>query len=346
MPSRLEPRPTSPTSASIVVVAWHAGDDLGRCIGSLAQARARVPEGSAQLDLVVVDNGGDAPSEALAPWPDAKLIRNEENRGFAAAANQGVAAGRGEIVLFLNPDVRAAGEPFSPLLAGFASHPGAVALAPVLLDTGDDGRATQQEFQLRHLPTWPALLRDALLIDEIIPGGRWRLRERYLDLDRSRPFPVEQAAAAALAVRRTALQAVGGFDESFFPAWFEDVDLCRRLRPCGEILYWPASTFAHRGGASARELGFEVFLPLLYANAHRYWRKHRGSASAAALRGIVATGMALRLVAVAFASGGRPRSTAARAYARVLRGAVGLDHSFRITAEDRDRWARTPACRP
>jgi len=336
----------APATITIVVVAWGSVEEVVACISSLAEARTLVPAGRLLLELVVVDNGGDAPTSALSPWPDAKLIRNEENRGFAAAANQGVAAGHGEFVLFLNPDIRAVGEPFSPLIEGFAAHPAAVALAPMLVETDDTDRRAQHAFQLRRLPTWAGSLRDLFLIDELVPGSPWHRRERYLDQDRSQPFPVEQAAAAALVVRRDVLRTVGGFDESFFPAWFEDVDLCRRLHPHGEIFYWPRSIFAHRGGTSAERLGFEVFLPTFYGNAHRYWCKHRGRANAVALRVALAAGMTLRLLLLPFASGARRRSTAARAYARVLRAALGLDRSFRIPTEDWARWRQEAACRP
>ena len=58
---------------------------------------------------------------------------------------------------------------------------------------------------------------------------RGAARARYADRDRGRAFPVEQAAAAALAVRSDVFARIGGFDERFVPAWHEDVDLCERL---------------------------------------------------------------------------------------------------------------------
>jgi GT2 family glycosyltransferase len=164
-----------------------------------------------------------------------------------------------------------------------------------------------------------------LLMDRAFPRSRWLARDRYLDRDQGEPFEVEQPAAAALAVRREAFLGVGGFDERFVPAWFEDVDLCARLRRVGPILYWPASRFVHRGGAAAAALGYDQFLPIYYRNAIRFWRKHHGVWAALAYRALVCMGMVLRVLAVPL--GARvpaSRRQAVIAYSRVLRGAAGL----------------------
>ena len=135
---------------------------------------------------------------------------------------------------------------------------------------------------------------------------------------------MEQAAAAALAVRADAFRAVGGFDEKFVPAWFEDVDLCARLRSLGRILYWPGTRFRHRGGLSLERLGYARFLPLFYGNALRYRALHYGPGARAIYRGLLAAGMVLRLAALPFRPPPpRRRSEAARAYLGALRVALG-----------------------
>jgi N-acetylglucosaminyl-diphospho-decaprenol L-rhamnosyltransferase len=139
---------------------------------------------------------------------------------------------------------------------------------------------------------------------------------------------VEQAAGAALAVRTTAFREAGGFDERFVPAWFEDVDLCARLARKGKILYWPFARFRHAGGVSSRRLGYDRFLPVLYANALRYRSRHYGSAARAGYRAMLAAGMLLRLALLPFRPDvPRSRREAATAYLRVLRLA------FRPSAE-------------
>jgi GT2 family glycosyltransferase len=328
-------------SITVLLVSWEPGPELVRCIASLAAARKNVAVGGPVVSLVVVDNGGASfPRAAITEaCPDAVIVANEENLGFGPAANQGAGHAQGDLLLFLNPDTEADGEPFSPLARGFAEHPEAVALAPRLLEAPSPGRESQESFQLRRLPSMRQALRELLLIDKAFPSNRGLARDRYARNDRERPFAVEQPAAAALAVRRAAFEATGGFAPVFAPAWFEDVDLCARLGRLGTLLYWPASRFVHLGGTAARRLGYSAFLPIYYRNAYRFWRKHHGALGALAYRALMAVGMALRLLVLPFRRAlPRPRGEAAAAYARVLRGALGLDRSFRIPREARRAW--------
>jgi hypothetical protein len=301
-----------------------------------------MPSGTASVSLVVVDNGSDSFSPELVAraWPGATVLANPNNLGFGPAANQGARLASAEVLLFLNPDTEAQGDPLTPLARGFGEHPEAVALAPRLLEPPSSAGEPQESFQLRHLPTRRQTLRELLLLDKAFPRNRGLLRDRYAECDRERPFVVEQPAAAALAIRREAFERCGGFDPAFDPAWFEDVDLCARLASLGTILYWPASRFVHTGGAAARKLGYHRFLPLYYRNGHRFWRKHHGALDASLYRAMAAVGMVLRLLVLPFrAAVPRPRGEAALAYLRVLRGALGLDGSFHIPRELRRAWA-------
>lgn len=329
---------------SVIIVAWVSSVTVERCVASLAAARAAAHVGEEALELVIVDNGCPALDEQRLRfvWPDLLLIRNPTNVGYGPATNQGVEASRGELVLLLNPDTRAIGDPFSLLLAAFDACPDVVAVAPRLLD-GDETPAEERQdvFQLRHLPTAPQALRELLLIDKGWPHNRWRRRDRYLNRDRTSAFAVEQPAASALAIRRSAFERLNGFDECFVPAWFEDIDLCKRLLPIGRILFLPTCSFVHEGGEAAHQLGYEAFLTIFYRNAHRYWRKHHGFVGAAAFRALVAVGMVLRLLVLPLRRRlPRARGEAARAYLRALRGATGIDRTFAIPRSLQAHWSR------
>ena len=317
-----------------ILVSWRDADDLEEAVRSLAEARRAIAAPGPVLSLVAVGNGPGSvrPERVRALWPDAAVIENAHNLGFGPAANQGAAAARGDVLLFLNPDTRAEEDPFSPLDRGFRLRPEAVALAPRLLEPNGEIRSAspgalappgdedQFTFQLRRLPRLSSDARELLLWDHLFPSGVERRRARYADEDRDRPFAVEQAAGAALAVRADAFRRIGGFDESFVPAWFEDVDLCARLLGEGAILYWPESRFRHAGGISSARLGYDRFLPILYANALRYRAKHYPPAARAVYRGLLAAGMILRLAALPLRREmPRRRAEAARAYAGVLR---------------------------
>jgi N-acetylglucosaminyl-diphospho-decaprenol L-rhamnosyltransferase len=322
-----------------ILVCWEDRGDLLPAVESLAAARQRLDPPLASARLAVVFNGkpGFATREVLASWPDAILLENAGNRGFGPAVNQAAAAAGGDVFLLVNPDARAEGDLFGAVARGLLEHPEAAALAPRLLDAGENGatgprrrlappgREDQFTFQLRRLPTLAGDARELLLVDHLLPDNAARRAARYAGDDRGRPFPVEQAAAAALAIRADAFRRVGGFDERFVPAWYEDVDLCRRLAAVGPILYWPAAALRHRGGAAADRLGYDRFLPIFYENALRYRRISYPIAARAAYRLLLAAGMALRLVALPLRRNlPRPRGQAARAYLAVLRRALGV----------------------
>lgn len=329
---------TAASEIAVIVVSWNDAEELYEAVSSLAASRSAVPPGGPRVCLTVVVNGETAVrrDEVEARWPGATVLFNAENRGYGPAANQGAAGAAAPLLLFLNPDTRAEGDPFTPLASGFRAHPEAVALAPRLLEPADGkssagpsgrlappGREDQFTFQLRALPTLASDARELLLWDHLFPNNSGRRRFRYADLDRDSPFEVEQAAGAALAVRAEAFRRLGGFAEDLVPAWFEDVDLCARLAPMGKILYWPAARFRHRGGVSSEHLGYARFLPIYYRNALRYRRRHYGPAARAAYRALLLAGVLLRLAALPLRpSDPRRKSESARAYLAALRVAL------------------------
>jgi GT2 family glycosyltransferase len=325
-----------------ILVSWKDEEDLMAAVGSLAQARARIPSGGPAASLVVVDNGGGRvfPEAVRKIWPDATVLVNAENRGFGPAANQAAARASGDVLLFLNPDSRAEGEPFSPIARAFESDPRVAAVAPRLVEMDGSaappgplvlarpGREDQATFQLRRLPTLRTDASELLLFDHAFPNHRGRRRSRYADQGRGESFPVEQAAAAALAVRRDAFERCRGFDDRYVPAWYEDVDLCARLSAEGTIVYLPEARIRHRGGDAASRLGYAKFLPAFYRNALRYRRQRYGLAARALYRVLLAVGMILRLVLLPVRRDvPRSRGEAARAYLRVFFLAFELDHA-------------------
>jgi GT2 family glycosyltransferase len=321
-----------------ILVSWKDSEDLIAAVAALAAARDRIPRGGVAVSLVVVDNGGGLSERALREvWPDATVLVNAKNRGFGPAANQAAAIAGGDVLLFLNPDTRAEGEPFSAIARALDADERVVAVAPRLVEMdgaivpagrlrlAPPGREDQATFQLRHLPSLGSDACELLLIDHIAPNHEARRRFRYADENRDAAFPVEQAAAAALAVRKEAFVRCGGFDERYVPAWYEDVDLCARLASEGTILYLPEARFRHRGGESASRLGYARFLPVFYGNALRYRRERYGRLARFAYRVLLAKGMVLRLALLPFRSDvPRSRSEAARAYLAVLALALGV----------------------
>jgi GT2 family glycosyltransferase len=120
-------------------------------------------------------------------------------------------------------------------------------------------------------------------------------------------------------LRRSVFEQVGGMDEAFYPAWFDDVDLCRRLRDTGaQVWFFPGAVFHHRGGVARERLGTREFAVVFYRNLERYVRKHHGPGAAGLVKALVAIGMLLR-IAVNLLTGDRE---ALQAHTDVLRGTL------------------------
>jgi GT2 family glycosyltransferase len=148
--------------------------------------------------------------------------------------------------------------------------------------------------------------------------------ERHHRQTAAHPQPVEQPAAAALLFRREVFAEVGPLDERFSPAWFEDVDYCRRLAAAGHTVFVvPAARARHFGGASLEHIPFAEFIALWYRNMWLYARKWLTPGQAEALRWAIVFGMLLRmpLALLGIAHRHLGRWSAARAYAGVMRKA-------------------------
>lgn len=293
---------TSPLA--IVIVNWNARTHLAECL------RAVVPLG---YPTIVVDNAsGDASAAMVArDFPTVHLIASETNLGFSGGVNAGVGASTTPWALVLNPDVRLDATAVVRLLEGAtADDDGAIGAAgPCLID--DDGRP-QAGFAVRRFPTLATLAVDLLLVDKVWPRNPVTLRYLATDVDLDVSQDVEQPAAACLLVRREAFDAIGGFDAGFHPAWFEDVDFCRRLRAAGwRVRYVADARPRHEGGVAMLSLGLSSFTPMWYRNMTRYVDRHFSWPARLAYRGLLVTGMALRVV-VSLARG-RPGD--ARVYA-------------------------------
>ncbi len=248
------------------IVNWNSGPMLRRAVESV------VEHGEVE-NIVVVDN---ASSDGSLGGVDSigdqvQVIENVANLGFAGAINQAFKATTSPFVLILNPDIQAMSGAIAALAGALDTRPQAGAI----------GGFVNQSYPPRPFPTLASLFRENLGL----PRSETRVAGEAATA-------VDQPAGAALMVRRTAYDAVGGFDEQFYPAWYEDVDFCRAISASGwEVYFHPGAKFHHDGGYSLEALGLERFLTSYYDNQLRYARKHLGSKSGLPLKTALALGM-------------------------------------------------------
>ena len=211
-----------------VVVSYNNERDL-------RQLLACRPVGEAFDRIIVVDNASTDGSRECARASNVELVARETNDGFGAAANAGAARTRGASFALLNPDIRFIDSESAERLAGSLDDPDVAVVGPALVLP--DGSLQDSA---RRVPTPVQLLRRRLSED---PHG---------SVSCHTPCDVPWLVAACLVVRRSAFDQLGGFDEKYF-LYFEDVDLCVRMRAAGwKVRYDPTVRVRHDHAAASR----------------------------------------------------------------------------------------------
>jgi GT2 family glycosyltransferase/tetratricopeptide (TPR) repeat protein len=250
------PAPSAgPVRVSIVIPCFNEAEHTLRCLQSLQATPSAVA-----TEIILVDNGSTDATRQLAGMADERfrVIRNEDNRGFGPACNQGAAAARGEYVLFLNNDTVVRPGWLEPLVADLDEDPRLGAVQPKLLYP--DGR-----------------LNDAGGL--VFADGEAWVYGKGGDPD-APPYDCRRApdyaSGACLLVRRSAFEEVGGFDDRYAPAYYEDTDLSFALRAAGyTVLYEPASSIVHvEGGTAGTDVGVGL-KQYQVRNAERFKEKWR-----------------------------------------------------------------------
>jgi GT2 family glycosyltransferase len=230
-----------PTAASprvsIIILAWRHDHHLWRCLEAITEAGSAIP-----FEVIILLNGATPAVTAVVDRTEgARVIRSPVNLGFAAGCNRARAAARGELLLLLNDDTEV--EPgWMEALVRTVDDSGAAAVGSRVLFA--DG--TLQEAGC-------IIWRD---------GGTATVGRGSRDEDGCYDYlrPVHYCSACSLLVRAAAWDAVGGFDEGYFPGYFEDADFCLRLRQEGlTVLYQPAARVRHHESASL-ESSYKAFV--------------------------------------------------------------------------------------
>lgn len=261
---------------SILIVNWNTRDYLRACLLSLQATCA-----SSTPEVIVVDNAShDGSAEMVrAEFPAVQIIANAKNVGYAEGNNQAFEVAQGEWIWLLNPDTEVLDDALATLLTFLQrdERRGAVASALIDVYTGQPQRSC------RTFPTPAALWCEASGLARLYPCSRrfgfyrmgwWRYHDAR---------PIEQPMASSLLLRRSAIEAAGGLFDEQFPIFFNDVDLCWRLRAGGwQIWYLPTAHVRHHGGASTIQVKPEM-IAASHLALQRFYAKHYRATLAAPL---------------------------------------------------------------
>ena len=252
------------TRIAVVIPSWNTCELLAKCLAALANS-------SAALEIVVIDNASNDGSAELVEraYPNVKLVRNAQNVGFAKAINQGIQATSAALIFCLNSDTEVAPDAIERLAHFLESSGSYAAAAPRLLNL--DG-STQRACM--NFPRWSTALWYGTPLERWFPHSAELERYFARSFTHEHDGDVLQPPAAALLVRRCALDQVGVLDEAL-PLFFNDVDLSKRLDAAGwRTRFLQAAHVQHVGGASARQLATR--LERWHLDRLHYYRKHHG----------------------------------------------------------------------
>jgi GT2 family glycosyltransferase len=252
-----------------ILVNYNGGLDLRQALDSIASEL-----GSRPWEAVIVDNASSDGSDGIAERFGApvRVIRNRQNFGFGQGVNQGLAATVAPIVLIMNPDCRLAAGALTTLEAELLSYTTCAIVGPRILDP--DG--TEQGSARGDPDMWTGLFGRTSMLRRLMPRLSVSRRNVVLADDREESETstvVEWISGACMLARRDALAAARGFDPRYFMYW-EDADLCRRLRRLGyQIRYVPRATAVHRVGQSSRTVA-AASIRWFHESAYIYYATH------------------------------------------------------------------------
>ncbi|MEO8727522.1 MAG: glycosyltransferase family 2 protein [Acidobacteriaceae bacterium] len=249
---------------SVVIVSWNAKRYVDECLSSLYSDR------QVCFEVIVVDNGSSdgTPEMVCASYPQARLVRNSENLGFARANNIGIEISRGKYLFLINSDVNVPPGCLSRLLSYMEEHPEIGLLGPQM--RGADGSVRRS---CMRLPTVANAFCRTFAIDMLTKNASGLRSQLMLDFSHDKIADVEVLNGWFWVVRRQALDQVGLLDPRFF-IYAEDLDWCHRFRKAGwRLVFYPEAYAVHYGGSSSAAAPVRFYTEMYRANL-QYWNKH------------------------------------------------------------------------
>jgi GT2 family glycosyltransferase len=266
---------------SVVIVNWNTCGDLRECLSSIRDEGAEV---------IVVDNASADGSRHMVEeeFPQARLIANTRNLGFATASNLGIEASHGRYVLLLNPDSEVRKGAFKALIDFGDRNPRIGIFGPKILNP--DGSI---QYSCRRFPNLKAGLFRNTILGRLFPKNAYIRDYLMTGWDHNEPRDVDWVSGAALVIRREAIDDVGLLDERFF-MYCEDVDLAFRAGQKGwRVAYFPEAVVVHARAKSSDKAVYRMVIEF-HRSMYRFFEKHYKRDASIPMRIIVPLGLIVR----------------------------------------------------
>ncbi|MBS1821271.1 MAG: glycosyltransferase family 2 protein [Acidobacteria bacterium] len=262
--------------ASIIIVSFNTREVLRECLDSVICESAGF-----RIEILIVDNNSSdgSPEMIERDFPQVKLIRSAVNLGFGAANNLALEQAKGRYYVLLNSDAFFQKDALKRAIEHMDEQPGCGLGGSRLIGRDGSWQPSSRSFH--------SIVRDLVVMTGLaykFPRSRFFGHFDRTWADRDQPASVDWVPGAFSIIRPSALARTGLFDPAFF-LYYEEVDLCRRIKDAGySIWYWPDVVVVHIGGESSRQLKTTLEISSMAAQVVMwrmrstllYYRKHHG----------------------------------------------------------------------
>lgn len=252
---------------SVIIVSWNTKDKLNDCLNSIYRQAPKLT-----YEIIVVDNASDDGSAGMVKreFPEAFLLQNDENRGFAAANNVGTAVAKGRYILLLNSDTIVLDNAIGQVVSFADSYPESAVVGCKVLNPNGTLQRTCFMF-----PSLLNMLLSSTYLYKLFPRSKFFGREQMTWWDRDDVREVDVVTGCFMLVRREAVEQIGLLDERFF-MYGEETDWCYRFKQAGwKVVFTPAAEIIHLGGESSKQIRAKMLVQLRLSILH-FISKHYG----------------------------------------------------------------------
>lgn len=252
---------------SAIIVNWNTKDKLNDCLNSIYRQASELT-----YEVIVVDNAScdDSAEMVKREFPEAILLQNDENRGFAAANNVGMAVAQGRYILLLNSDTTVLDNAIGQVVSFADLHPESAVVGCKVLNS--DGTLQRTCFMF---PSLLNMLLSSTYLYKLFPRSKFFGREQMTWWDRDDVREVDVVTGCFMLVRREAIEQIGLLDERFF-MYGEETDWCYRFKQAGwKAIFTPAAEIIHLGGQSSKQIRAKMLVQLRLSILH-FISKHYG----------------------------------------------------------------------
>ncbi|GAG62759.1 unnamed protein product [marine sediment metagenome] len=230
---------------SIIIVSYNSSKFIFDCINSIRNQEYPYYE------IIVVDNASIDNSVSLIKnnFPDIQIYESSKNLGFAGAVNLGVNLSSGDIIVLLNPDVVVKENWLLTLTEAFQNEQVGV-VGSIILDSNQSfiqhaGAVIHKNGLTEHIEL---SFKEVSLTDneKLMEKIKEKIKKEFEKTD------IDYVTGASMAIRRSLWDKLCGFDEKYFPGYFEETDFCIKIKNLGyKVILEPKSVCIHKQASSS-----------------------------------------------------------------------------------------------